>query len=78
MRTFNAKNDEVIIAAQKRLVRGASFIDDKPESVRDWAAVNGDYNAWLFDAPYNRNFTWANRLHGWSEVGRVIARLGEA
>jgi 5'(3')-deoxyribonucleotidase len=64
---FDIPAEDVVIAYSKHLLRGAAFIDDKPQHVTEWAAANPDGLAYLYDAPYNRPtasppFEWSRRL----------------
>lgn len=67
---FDIEPRDVIIASQKELVRGALFIDDKPETVKAWHLANPNSNAFLFDAAYNQNCgAGFERLYGWEGFG---------
>lgn len=67
---FAAAHDEVVVSARKDLLRGDLFIDDKPQHVFSWEAMNGT-GSYLFNAPYNQSHDWP-RLDGWADIERVL------
>jgi len=44
--------------SDKENIAGDAMIDDKPSNVEKWAAAHPKGKAYLFDAPYNRDFDW--------------------
>lgn len=61
---FDIKPHDVVITSRKELVRGDVFFDDRPVHVREWGRYNPhrEGDAWLVDAPYNRDAEGLNRL----------------
>ena len=55
---------DVVFAFDKMLVGGAVLLDDRPENVRDWAAVHPSGRGMLMAAAYNvgRGYTYAEVL----------------
>ena len=66
--------DQVIITANKQLIRGDVLIDDGIHNL-----VGGDYVKILMTAPHNRAFDAEGngmiRVHDWEEIERVIIGL---
>lgn len=69
---FGFDKSHVIHCYTKRLVFGDLLLDDKPETVREWA------DAWpgaalLWDAPWNQgaDIGRGRRVRSWAEVGKV-------
>ncbi len=66
--------EQVIIAANKQLIRGDVLIDDGIHNLE-----GGDYVKLLMTAPHNRSYdAQANgmiRVHNWAEIEEIIARL---
>lgn len=48
--------------SEKERIDGDLLIDDKPDNVVSWAEAHPDKTAWLFEAPYNKNFEWPHRI----------------
>lgn len=68
-------SNHVIHASTKRLIQGDVLIDDKPETIVEWANAWPLQTALLFDAPYNQCATLpanARRVHGWNEAMAAI------
>lgn len=58
---------DVVIGHRKDLIRGSILLDDKPSTIDAWAKANPDGQAWLFDAPYNRDRPDLDRVD-WAEI----------
>ncbi len=70
-RLFKIDGKHVMATAEKHLVRGTHFLDDKPEHVEAWMA-EGSGSARMFKTPYNAAHEGEKfRMHhvdGWDEV----------
>jgi len=68
--------DQVIITANKQLIKGDILIDDGPHNLE-----GGEYRAILFDAPHNRSYdekaAGVIRAHGWDEVLAAVEKIGK-
>jgi 5'(3')-deoxyribonucleotidase len=76
-RNFSFDKSHVIHAYTKRLIRGDFLIDDKPETICEWAEAWPSSTALLWDAPYNRGGVLpsnARRVHGWPEVLQEVGK----
>jgi 5'-nucleotidase len=62
--------DNVVITRRKDLVSGTFMLDDAPKNLANHPAIR-----LLFDAPYNRDFHDAYRVHNWDEVEATVNRL---
>lgn len=73
MRHFGIEQDRVLVVPGKRkhLVRGDVFVDDKQETVLAWEAHTVHGRAYLFDQPYNREWTEEQRVRGADTVRRI-------
>ena len=68
--------NQVIITANKQMIRGDVLIDDGPHNL-----LGGSYAKILFDAPHNRGFDAEAhgilRVYNWAEAEAAIGRLAE-
>jgi len=74
-RNFSFDKSHVIHAYTKRLIRGDYLVDDKPETICEWAEAWPSSTALLWDAPYNRGGVLprnAVRVRNWAEAIAVI------
>lgn len=76
---FGLGKPNVIHTEAKHMVRGNVLVDDKPENVQAWKAVNPDGLAILWDANYNREphheAGGIVRVHGWDQLFAEIQRV---
>ena len=67
---------DIIIAADKQLIRGDVLIDDKPENL-----MGGKYEKLLFDRPWNESFEEVEygmiRVYTFNEIYEKIQMIGE-
>lgn len=80
---FEVSKEEVIITANKELIRGDLLVDDRPKHLEDWHRANPDGRAVCFDASYNRPtstpaFDWPWRIHTWRSNLSHARAFGEA
>jgi 5'(3')-deoxyribonucleotidase len=70
---FGVKDDhEVICAADKGLVMGRAFVDDRVDNVSDWEKRNHNHGrAFLFDQPYNQDIHRTQRVT-WKTMERIL------
>lgn len=68
----------------KRLVRGDVLVDDKPETIVEWAKAWPESTALLWSASYNRGIETdlslpknAIRVHRWAEVDAICRLLSK-
>jgi 5'(3')-deoxyribonucleotidase len=66
-RHFGISPDDVHVTADKSVVRGDAFVDDKPSHVLSWQIANPLCAALLYDLPHNRQATSRARFM-WSPV----------
>lgn len=68
------KWEQVIITANKQLLKGDILIDDGYHNM-----VGGSYHKILIDAPYNRMFDEKKdgviRVHDWAEIEREVEKI---
>jgi hypothetical protein len=77
-RQLAAQRDNIVFTHDKSHVWGDVFLDDKPENVDGWAAVQPNGVALLWDAPYNRDWSSrhpnARRVTAWRDVFDALPR----
>lgn len=52
------KGQNYIPTSAKEMVDGDVFFDDKPDNIKRWKTRHFRGRAYIFDAPYNRDFEW--------------------
>lgn len=63
---------DVIITADKAMVRGDVLVDDRYDNVAEFPG-----HGILYDRPWNRAHPWASRASNWEEVVEKIRRMGD-
>ena len=73
---FYAKQNDVIFAYHKDLVRGAVLIDDRPDKLEAWKARNPDGLALLHHQESNKDYKNSDiKRFRWSEIDWLIKEL---
>lgn len=57
--------------SDKERIDGEFIIDDKPENVKKWMDAHPSKRAFIYDAPYNKDFTTATRFT-WNKVRSLV------
>ena len=73
-------SDHIIFCRTKKLVWGDILIDDRTQTIIEWAEKWPAGTALLWNKPYNQGALLpsnAHRVLGWSDVFEVFARMGE-
>jgi 5'(3')-deoxyribonucleotidase len=72
---FNAKYDEIILTTEKKYVMGSCMIDDSPLNLSNWFNFQSKINKFatpvVFDAPYNSDYWFKNRIYSWKEIDKI-------
>ena len=61
-RHFDVAFQEIVYTFRKDVLTAEFYIDDRPESVVAWQRAHSRGIAFLYDAPYNAEFLWPQRL----------------
>jgi len=73
LKHFQATRHDVIVAADKSLISGDVFVDDKPEHVGSWVARNKKKYGFIWDQPWNAGRTeGAHLVGGWTEQNIML------
>jgi len=73
-RHFGFAKNQVVHTSAKYLVRGAFFLDDKPEHVTSWAAENPEGCSMLWHTPNTRTLGLDHlRVFSWDQVLAKVA-----
>jgi 5'(3')-deoxyribonucleotidase len=67
-----AQGRKVIHTGHKHLVDGDVLVDDKPETVFEWARVNVRRVGVLWDRPYNQRSGLRLRTNDWDRLRQII------
>jgi len=59
---FSARDQDIVTIHEKQWLTGEFLVDDRPESVLAWQRANAHGVAFLYNAPYNADFLWPQRL----------------
>lgn len=70
---FGASPRAILIGANKSVIKGDLFVDDKPKNVTEWAVENPTGRACLYDTPHNRNQNETFNRVTWKEINAIIA-----
>jgi hypothetical protein len=67
--------NRVVHAADKAVVGGDMFVDDKPSNVADWAKAHPGRLAVLWRATYNRGFEWPHVAENYHDLAAYVAKV---
>jgi 5'(3')-deoxyribonucleotidase len=65
----------VVHVADKSVVAGDVFVDDKPSNVADWSKANPGRLAVLWRASYNRDFEWPHAAENYHDLAAYVAKV---
>ena len=68
---FDVPPEKVFPDSEKAKYPGDYIIDDKKENIEEWAEAHPQGTAYLYETPFNQDFSWPNRVT-WDRLREIM------